>query len=151
MHTVKHILIQMCIYSKEKKCDSKYKIKFLENILTFLHFLFNDSKSFFQCLKSFFQCLKCRFLQTMLNKVFSQLKSTTMASVRPKLVTRAVHVFIPICNKGSTFFLSQFHYIKSQTSSNTNQLEVELHVEICFRLHFESQTTGGHRYCPESF
>ena len=86
MHTVKHILIQMCIYSKRKRCDSKYKIKFLENMLTFLHFLFNDSKSFFQCLKSFFQCLKCRFLQTMLNKVFSQLKSTTMASVRPKLV-----------------------------------------------------------------
>ena len=48
-------------------------------------------------------------------------------------------------------FLSQFHKIKSQTSSNTNQLEVELYVEICCRLHFESQTTGGHRYCPKSF
>ena len=46
----------------------------------------------------------------MFHKVFSQLKSTTMASVRPKLVTSVVHVpvFIPISqNKKSNIIKYQ--------------------------------------------
>ena len=36
-------------------------------------------------------------------------------------------------------------------NTNTNQLEVELKVEIGFRLQLESHTTRGDRYCPEKW
>ena len=45
------------------------------------------------------------------------------------------------CQKESTWILVQY-------IGDTNQLEVELHVEICFGLQFKSQASRGDRYCP---
>ena len=119
----------------------------------FLHFLFNDSKSFFQCWKSLFQCWKCRCLQTMFNKIFSQLKYTTMASVRPKLVKQgqwvqcstwlhAVHV--PV-------FLSQFHNIKKSNIIKYQPAGSRAACGDMFPTPFREPNHGGSQILPWEF